>query len=82
MPARRRSAPTVRFISFEIFATGVRALECAFSARMSSFVHGLITRRADLGDAAFFAAVFFAIAFFAKFNAPMKGRHLSKAVLE
>lgn len=27
IPARRRSAPTVRFISFEILATGVRALE-------------------------------------------------------
>jgi hypothetical protein len=60
----------VRFISFDIFATGVRAFECAFRVRTSSFVHGLITRRADLAGAAFFAAAFFPIVFFANFDPP------------
>src|SRR3984957_18586361 len=46
IPALRRRAPTVRFITFETLVTGVRAFECAFSVRTSSFVHGLITRRA------------------------------------
>src|ERR1700748_3127739 len=46
IPALRRSAPTVRFITFETLVTGVRAFECAFSVRTSSFVHGLMTRRA------------------------------------
>src|ERR1700729_2389142 len=46
MPALRRRAPTVRFITFETLGTGVRAFECAFSMRTSSFVHGLMTRRA------------------------------------
>jgi hypothetical protein len=36
----------VRFITFETLVTGVRAFECAFSVRTSSFVHGLMTRRA------------------------------------
>jgi hypothetical protein len=36
----------VRFITFETLVTGVRAFECAFSMRTSSFVHGLMTRRA------------------------------------
>jgi len=35
----------VRFITFETLVTGVRAFECAFSVRTSSFVHGLMTRR-------------------------------------
>ena len=30
----------------ETLVTGVRAFECAFSVRTSSFVHGLMTRRA------------------------------------
>ena len=47
MPALRRSAPTVRFITFDTLATGVRAFECALSVFTSSFVHGLMTRRAD-----------------------------------
>ena len=46
IPALRRRAPTVRFITFETLVTGVRAFECAFSVRTSSFVHGLMTRRA------------------------------------
>ncbi len=49
IPARRRSAPTVRFISFEIFSTGVLALECALRLRTSSFVHGFITRTIFFG---------------------------------
>ena len=36
----------MRFITFETLVTGVRAFECAFSVRTSSFVHGLMTRRA------------------------------------
>jgi hypothetical protein len=60
--------PTVRFISFEIFSTGVRALECAFRVRTSSFVQGLMTRRADLAGAVFFAAVFFIVAFITNFD--------------
>jgi hypothetical protein len=36
----------VRFITFETLVTGVRAFECALSVRTSSFVHGLMTRRA------------------------------------
>ena len=36
----------MRFITFEALGTGVRAFECAFSMRTSSFVHGLMTRRA------------------------------------
>jgi len=35
----------VRFITFDTLVTGVRAFECAFSVRTSSFVHGLMTRR-------------------------------------
>ena len=35
----------MRFITFETLVTGVRAFECAFSVRTSSFVHGLMTRR-------------------------------------
>jgi hypothetical protein len=46
IPALRRRAPTVRFITFETLVTGVRAFECAFNVRTSSFVHGLMTRRA------------------------------------
>jgi hypothetical protein len=34
-----RSAGTVRFKSFETFATGVRAFECAFRLRRSAAVH-------------------------------------------
>jgi hypothetical protein len=34
-----RNAPTVRFINFDIFATGVLAFEWAFSARWSPLVH-------------------------------------------
>jgi hypothetical protein len=58
MPARRRSAPTVRFKARDTLVTGVRAFECAFNARTSSLVHGLITRRAVFG--AFAAFTFFA----------------------
>ena len=36
----------MRFITFETLVTGVRAFECAFSVLTSSFVHGLMTRRA------------------------------------
>jgi hypothetical protein len=36
----------VRCITFETLVTGVRAFECAFSVRTSSFVHGLTARRA------------------------------------
>ena len=36
----------MRFITFETLVTGVRAFEWAFSVRTSSFVHGLMTRRA------------------------------------
>ena len=36
----------MRFMTFETLGTGVRAFECAFSMRTSSFVHGLMTRRA------------------------------------
>lgn len=71
IPARRRNAPTVRFISLEIFATGVRAFECAFRARTSSFVHGLMTRRTDLTGAAFFAGTFFEIAFLTNIESPI-----------
>jgi hypothetical protein len=35
----------VRFISLDIFVTGVRSLECAFSVRLSSLDHGRLTRR-------------------------------------
>jgi hypothetical protein len=41
IPALRLSAPSVRFIVLAIFATGVRALECALSSLTSSFDHGL-----------------------------------------
>lgn len=34
-----RNAPTVRFVSLEIFATGVFERECAFSSRTFSLVH-------------------------------------------
>src|ERR1700727_1860017 len=47
MPALRRNAPTVRFMTFDTLTTGVLALECALSVRKSSFVHGLTTRRVD-----------------------------------
>lgn len=67
MPARRRNAPTVRFISFEISAIGVRAFECAFNVRTSSYVHDLITRRAGFGGAILFAAA--AVVFFTGFLA-------------
>ena len=40
----------MRFITFETLVTGVRAFECAFSVRTSSFVHGLMTRRAVFGE--------------------------------
>ena len=36
----------MRSITFETLGTGVRAFECAFSMRTSSFVHGLMARRA------------------------------------
>ena len=71
MPARRRSAPTVRFNSFEIFATGVRAFECAFKARKSSLVQGRIMRREAFAGTDFFVVVFLAVAFFANFNPPI-----------
>ncbi len=77
IPARRRSAPTVRFISLEIFATGVRALEWALRLRTSSFVHGLITRRAVLDDAVFFATSFFVGAFLAISILQLKDRYVS-----
>jgi hypothetical protein len=48
VPAFRLSAPIVRFISFDISATGVLRLEWAFKSRMSTFVQGLATRRATL----------------------------------
>ena len=41
MPALRLRAPSVRFIALAIFATGVRAFECALSSLTSSFDHGL-----------------------------------------
>lgn len=34
-----RSAPTVRFVSFDILSTGVLAFECAFSSFRSALVH-------------------------------------------
>jgi hypothetical protein len=34
-----RSAPSVRFIAFEIFTTGVFFLECIFNSRTSAAVH-------------------------------------------
>jgi hypothetical protein len=37
----RVRAPSVRFIAWAIFATGVRAFECALSSLTSSFDHGL-----------------------------------------
>jgi hypothetical protein len=55
MPALRRSAPTVRFMALETLVTGVRAFECAFKVRTSSFVHGLIARRAFSGALVVFA---------------------------
>src|SRR5258708_30652854 len=62
IPALRRNAPTVRFITFDTLTTGVLALECALSARKSSFVHGLMTRRADFaGFAAFVTFTVFAL---------------------
>jgi hypothetical protein len=51
----------VRFIAFDTFVTGVRAFECAFSVRTSSFVHGMITRRADF--AAFTVLTLFTVFF-------------------
>src|ERR1700679_3831644 len=76
IPALRRSAPTVRFMTFDTLTTGVRALECALSSRKSSFVHGRTTRRVDFAgftDLTVFAllAVFFAtlaIAYILHFN--------------
>jgi hypothetical protein len=41
IPALRLSAPSVRFIALAIFATGVRAFECALSSLTSSFDQGL-----------------------------------------
>ena len=41
IPALRLSAPSVRFIALAIFATDVRAFECALSSLTSSFDHGL-----------------------------------------
>src|ERR1700722_15750926 len=64
MPALRRSAPTVRFMTFDTLTTGVRALEWALRVRKSSFVHGLMTRRValatfvDLTDFAVFTVFF------------------------
>jgi ammonia channel protein AmtB len=55
MPALRRSAPTVRFISFDTLVTGVRAFEWALSVLTSSLVHGLIARRADFAGFMVFA---------------------------
>jgi hypothetical protein len=49
MPALRRNAPTVRFMALETLVTGVRAFECAFSARTSSLDQGRITGRAAFG---------------------------------
>lgn len=72
MPALRRRAPTVRFITFDTLVTGVRAFECAFSVFTSSLVHGLSTRRADL------AAVFTVFALFAAF---FKAFGISKVLL-
>ena len=37
-----RNAPTVRFISFEIFATGVYAFECLRSSACIAFVHATV----------------------------------------
>jgi hypothetical protein len=65
IPARRRKAPIVRFISFEIFATGVLAFECALSVRTSSLVHGITSRRAVFAEDFFGALLFFVVAFFA-----------------
>ena len=41
IPALRLRAPSVRFIALAIFATGVRAFECALSSLTSSFDQGL-----------------------------------------
>jgi hypothetical protein len=41
IPAFRLRAPSVRFIALAIFATGVRAFECALSSLTSSFDQGL-----------------------------------------
>jgi hypothetical protein len=65
MPALRRRAPTVRFISFDTLVTGVRALEWALSVFTSSLVHRLITRRADFAGLTVFALF---VAFFATFS--------------
>src|ERR1700733_15119656 len=49
----RLSAPSVRFIALAIFATGVRAFECALRSLTCSFDHGLFHHRsiaASLGD--------------------------------
>jgi hypothetical protein len=51
----------VRFMAFDTLVTGVRAFECAFNVRTSSFVHGMITRRADF--AAFTVFTFFKVFF-------------------
>ena len=41
IPAFRLRAPSVRFIALAMFATGVRAFECALSSLTSSFDQGL-----------------------------------------
>ena len=41
IPAFRLRARSVRFIALAIFATGVRAFECALSSLTSSFDQGL-----------------------------------------
>jgi hypothetical protein len=53
-------------MTFDTFVTGVRAFECAFRVRTSSFVHGLMTRRAvfafaGLGDFALLTVFFKAL---------------------
>jgi hypothetical protein len=68
MPALRRSAPTVRFMTFDTWATGVRAFECALRVRKSSFVQGLMTRRALL---AALVILFGLTTFFANFTIEM-----------
>jgi hypothetical protein len=49
-----RTAPSVLFIAFAIFATGVLAFEWALRSRTSSLVHGFLT-----GRVTFFAMTWF-----------------------
>jgi len=60
-----RSDPSVRFVSFTILATGVRAFECALNSLTSAFVY---SRRTD------FLAVFF-VSFATYFSSICEGAY-------